>query len=127
MICGLTAKTTASGARPSGNSSAARCQATVSALANAGGRPAGSITINLDAAPRASQPRSIAEPIWPQPTRTSVSAFAAEDAPSSLMTLPRPGAQARSGLADRLDHRGRHRLLGRLAAPDHQLEGGIEA
>src|SRR5436190_14039330 len=32
-----------------------------------------------------------------------------------------------SGLADRLDHRGGHRLLGRLAAPDHQLEGRIEA
>src|SRR5436190_14351502 len=32
-----------------------------------------------------------------------------------------------SGLADRLDHRGGHRLLGRLAAPDHQLEGRVEA
>src|SRR6266851_8842335 len=32
-----------------------------------------------------------------------------------------------SGLADRLDHRGGHRLLGRLAAPDDQLERRVEA
>src|SRR5260370_4404321 len=32
-----------------------------------------------------------------------------------------------SGLADRLDHRGGHRLLGGLAAPDDQLERRVEA
>jgi len=46
------------------------------------------MTMNLEAAPRASQPRSIAEPIWPQPARTSVSAFAAAGAaPSPMMIL----------------------------------------
>src|SRR3979409_1376894 len=92
MICGLTAKTTAAGLRPSGNSSAARCQATFPELANAGGRPAGSMTMNLEAAPRVSQPRSIAEPIWPQPTRTSVSAFGAFGAGAALIgTSPAAG------------------------------------
>src|SRR5438309_1850424 len=32
-----------------------------------------------------------------------------------------------SGLPDRLDHRGGHRLLRRLAAPDHQLERRVES
>src|SRR5437870_11053640 len=123
MICGLTAKTTASGVSASGNSSAMRCQATFAAAASPAGAPAGSITMNFAAAPRVSQPRSIAEPICPQPTRTSVSAFAVAGAAPSLMTRRRAG----SGLADRLDHRRRHRLLGRLAAPDHQLEGRVEA
>src|SRR5437763_7727715 len=92
MICGLTANTTASGASLSGNSSAALCQATPFDLANASGRPAGSMTMKFEATPRASQPRNIAEPIWPQPTRTSVSALtAAAGAAPSLMTLLGPG------------------------------------
>src|SRR5216684_56849 len=123
MICGLTANTTASGVSASGSSSAMRCQATFPAAASPAGAPAGSITMNFAAASRASQPRSIAEPICPQPTRTSVSAFATAGAAASFMIACRAG----SGLADRLDHRRRHRLLGRLAAPDHELEGRVEA
>src|SRR5256714_13290449 len=123
MLGGLAANTTAPGPAPAGNSSAAPCQVRFRELANTGGRPAGSITIKLAAAPRASQPRSIAEPICPQPTRTSVSALAMAGSVASLMTGPAAG----SGLADRLDHCRRHRLFGRLAAPDHQLEDRIEA
>src|SRR2546423_12181324 len=91
MLGGLAANTTAPGPAPAGNSSAAPCQVRFRELANTGGRPAGSITVKLAAAPRASQPRSIAEPIWPQPTRTSVSAFAAEGAAPSLMRVSAPG------------------------------------
>src|SRR5207244_8088960 len=104
-------------------SSAVRCQATPAAAVSAAVAAAGSITMNFAAAPRASQPRSMAEPICPQPTRTSVSAVAMAGAAPSLMI----GRGAGSGLADRLDHRRRHRLFGRLAAPDHELEGRVEA
>src|SRR5579872_291531 len=117
MICGLTAKTTASGPGWSASSSAVRQKATAGFPENAAGRPVGSITTNCAAAPPASQPRSIAEPIWPQPTRIRRSAFAAAA----------PFTGARSGLADRVDHRRRHRFFRRFAAPDHQLEGRIEA
>src|ERR1051325_7896079 len=122
MICGFTAKTTASGVRSSGSSSAAACQATLLVSANGAGRPAGSIAMKATAASRASQPSSILQPIWPQPTRTSVSAFIAAGAGRSGMAR-----ETGSGLADRLDHRSRHCLLSWLAAPDDQLEGRVEA
>src|SRR5712691_5750165 len=60
----------------------------------------------------------------------SVPAFSEPEAAALLISASptslaeRPG---QSGLADRLDHRRRHRLLGGLAAPDHQLERRVEA
>jgi len=91
IICGLTAKTTASGTSSPDNTSAALCQAMPFEPANASGRPAGSMTMKVEATPRASQPRSIAEPIWPQPTRTSVSALTAGEAARPLMASLGPG------------------------------------
>src|SRR5438067_13662280 len=117
MICGLTAKTTASGAGSPPISAAVRQNEIAGFPENTAGSPAGSTTTNCPAALLASQPRSIAEPIWPQPTRTR--RFARGEAP----LMPCSG----SGLADRVDHRRRHRLLRRLAAPDHELEGRVEA
>src|SRR5215472_13856846 len=113
MPWGLTAKTTASGASAASSSPADRCAATCGAAASAAGAPAGSTTTKRAAAPLVSQPRSIAEPIWPQPTRTTVPALI--------------GGSLGSGFADRVDHRGGHRLVGRLAAPHHKLERRIEA
>src|SRR5215471_13590331 len=113
MPCGLTAKTTASGTSGSASTPGAACVSTPAPPANASGTPDGSTTTYRDAAPPASQPRSMADPIWPQPTRTIV--------PALINKSPR------SGFADRVDHRRRHRFVGRLAAPHHQLERRVEA
>src|SRR5215469_1121759 len=111
--CGLTAKTTASGTSVSASTPGAACVSTPAPAASVSGTPAGSTTTYRDAAPPASQPRSMAEPIWPQPTRTIV--------PALIKKSPR------SGFADWIDHRRRHRLVGRLAAPHDELERRVEA
>src|SRR5207302_5011872 len=69
-ICGLTANTTASGLSSVGSSCGDEYQSISAADSNPAGTPAGSTTAQLDATPAAAQPRSIAVPIFPQPTRT---------------------------------------------------------
>src|SRR5207249_3740637 len=61
-------------------SSASRWAVTPAIAASAAGAPAGSTIRKCEAAPLASQPRSIADPIWPQPTRTIVPALPATGA-----------------------------------------------
>src|SRR5580704_721198 len=116
MICGFTAKTTASGASASPSSTAERCAATSGEELSSSGTPPGSMIAKREAAPLLSQPRSIADPIWPQPTRTTVPA---------LMVSARVEFSG-SGFADRVDHRRGHRFVGRLAAPHDQLERRVE-
>src|SRR5579871_3848625 len=117
MICGLTAKTTASGATASGNSTGERCQETAGSVARAGGGPAGSTTSKRAAALLATQPRNKAVPILPHPTSTT------------LCGANRSWTSRRSssGLAERIDHRRGDRFERAFAAPQHELKCGIKA
>src|SRR5690606_7362089 len=68
----------------------------------------GSTTAIPPATPRSSQPVSKAPPILPQPTKSTRGFIA-------------------SCLADRIEHRRGDGVLRCLPAPEHELEGGIEA
>src|SRR5579871_5442692 len=118
IICGFTARTTASGRKLAGSSSPRVTWVMPLSARSPSTAPAGSTTTTrAGASPRANQPRSMAPPILPQPTSSS---FVFE---KSAMTMSFPG----SGFPDRLEHGRRHRLVRALAAPEQELEGGIEA
>src|SRR5579885_766628 len=101
---------TAGGRRPA--SAAASATHSMPLLpAKAGAGPAGSTTVKRSALPRSSQPSRSARP----------SCRSRRGAPR------RRSPRRRSRFADRIDHRGGHRLLGVLAAPEDELKGGVEA
>ena len=89
--------------------------------AKPGGVPAGSTTRKrVPPAPPASRAASPLPSGRSRPGSRAAAAVSAAIAHAASVCL-------RSGLADRLDHRRRDRLLRRLAAPDHELERRIEA
>src|ERR1700688_3982512 len=83
--------------------------------------------------PRASQPSSMAPPIFPAPaSRMVLERWASERAPVIVIAwFPRSsfapgrgsGRSGASSLARGLEHGGVERLAGSLAGPDHELEG----